>query len=94
MEKVIGEFKIVETEDGYRIEIKGDRERMKEIFSGLRWHKFRSRHFHPVGFGRASGVRWGPGGAGGSRKKVQSSAGAPIEKGSSNLLLPFILRRE
>lgn len=58
MEKVIGEFKIVETEDGYRIEIKGDKEKMKEIFSGLRWRKFRSRHFHPFGFGFGQGF-WG-----------------------------------
>jgi len=49
MEKVIGEFKIVETEEGYRIEIKGDKEKMKEMLSGLRWRKFHSRHFHPFG---------------------------------------------
>jgi len=58
MEKVIGEFKIVETEEGYRIEIKGDKEKMKEMFSGLRWGKFRSRHFHPFGFGFGRGF-WG-----------------------------------
>jgi len=51
MEKVIKEFKIVETEDGYRIEIKGDKEKMKEMFSGHRGHKFRGGHFHPFGFG-------------------------------------------
>lgn len=56
MEKVIGEFKIVETEEGYRIEIKGDKEKVKGIFSGLRWRKFRSHHFHPFGFG---GGFWG-----------------------------------
>ena len=60
MEKVIGEFKIVETEDGYRIEIKGDKERMKEIFSGLRWRKFRSRHFHPFDFSRGFWGAMGP----------------------------------
>ena len=58
MEKVIGEFKIVETEEGYRIEIKGDKEKMKEMFSGLRWRKFRSRHFHPSGLGFGRGF-WG-----------------------------------
>lgn len=51
MEKVIQEFKIVETEDGYRIEIKGDKEKMKEMFSGLRRRKFRGGPFHPFGFG-------------------------------------------
>jgi len=53
MEKVIGEFKIVETEDGYRIEIKGDKGKMKEIFSRLRWRK--RHHFHPFDFGFGGG---------------------------------------
>lgn len=57
MEKVIGEFKIIETEDGYRIEIKGDKDKMKEIFSGLRWRKAR-HHFHPFDFGLGGGF-WG-----------------------------------
>jgi hypothetical protein len=55
MEKVIGEFKIVETEEGYRIEIKGD----KEMLSGLRWRK--RRHSHPFDFGLGGGF---PGGMG------------------------------
>ena len=61
MEKVIGEFKIVETEEGYRIEIKGDKEKMKEMFSSLRGRKFR-RHFHPFdfGFGHAFWGEMGP----------------------------------
>src|SRR5258707_11669606 len=32
-EKVIHEVRVVETEDGFRIEIKGDKERLKEMFS-------------------------------------------------------------
>jgi hypothetical protein len=62
MEKVIGEFKIVETDEGYRIEIKGDKEKMKGIFSGLRWRRFRSCHFHPfsLGFGRGFWGSVGP----------------------------------
>jgi hypothetical protein len=32
-EKVLHEVKVVETEDGYRIEIKGDKEKMREFFS-------------------------------------------------------------
>jgi hypothetical protein len=59
MEKVLGEFKIIETEDGYRIEIKGDKEKMKEMFSGLRWRKSHRPHFHPFGFGH--GFRGGRG---------------------------------
>ena len=39
-EKVIHEVRIVETEDGYRIEIKGDKERLKEMFSGRGWGPF------------------------------------------------------
>jgi len=74
MEKVIGEFKIVETEDGYRIETKGDKGKMKEIFSRLRRRK--RRHFHPFDFGLGGSfwARWAPGVAGGRRKRAQSSA--------------------
>jgi hypothetical protein len=32
-EKVLHEVRVVETEDGFRIEIKGDKERLKEMFS-------------------------------------------------------------
>ena len=53
MEKVIGEFTIVETEDGYRIETKGDKGKMKEMLSGLRWRK--RHHSHPFDFGLGGG---------------------------------------
>ena len=32
MEEVLHEMRVVETEDGYRVEIKGDKERMKKFF--------------------------------------------------------------
>ncbi len=48
MDKIIHEFKIIETDDGFRIEIKGDKERIREM--GL----FRMMK----GFGRMKG---GPG---------------------------------
>ena len=32
-EKVLHEVRIIETEDGFRIEIKGDKERLKEMLS-------------------------------------------------------------
>jgi hypothetical protein len=32
MEEVLHEMRIVETEDGYRLEIKGDKERMRKFF--------------------------------------------------------------
>ena len=35
-EKVLHELRFVETDDGYRIEIKGDKERMREIFKEMR----------------------------------------------------------
>lgn len=41
MENVISEFRIVETDDGYRIEIKGDKEAIKAVMRG-----FHSGHGH------------------------------------------------
>jgi hypothetical protein len=35
MEKVIQEFRIIETDDGFRIEIKGDKDRLREFVMGL-----------------------------------------------------------
>ena len=57
-DKVISEFKIVETEDGYRIEIKGDKEKIKKIFEhggprGFAPRMHERRHhggFGPFGF--------------------------------------------
>ena len=40
MEEVLHEMRIVETEDGFRIEVKGDKERMKKFFKE-RGHGFR-----------------------------------------------------
>ena len=45
MEKVIRELRIIETDDGYRIEIKGDKERMKRFLRGMRGRHGR-RHGH------------------------------------------------
>ena len=42
MENVISEFRVVETEDGYRIEIKGDKEVIKAATRGFPfWHGYR-----------------------------------------------------
>jgi hypothetical protein len=46
-EKVLHEVRVVETDDGFRIEIKGDKERMKEI----RDHFMEGRCGHGMGFG-------------------------------------------
>jgi hypothetical protein len=35
MEEVIHELKIIETDDGYRIEIKGDKARIKQLFEHM-----------------------------------------------------------
>ena len=47
MEKIIHEVKIIETDDGYRIEIKGDKARLKEMFERM-----------PFGFRGAWGGPW------------------------------------
>ena len=49
MENVISEFRVIETEDGFRIEIKGDKEKLRSFFSGMggpgawRWGHHRGR---------------------------------------------------
>lgn len=50
-EKVIQEFKVIETDDGYRIEIKGDKEMLRGWLSGRRGRHFRRRGFGPFGMG-------------------------------------------
>jgi hypothetical protein len=61
MEKVINEFRVIETDDGYRIEIKGDKERLKSFMQGFgrprhhgghrKWRKRFRRHWGgPFGF--------------------------------------------
>src|SRR5512136_3454016 len=35
MEKVISEFQVIETEDGFRVEIKGDKETIRRMLSGF-----------------------------------------------------------
>ena len=51
-DKVISEFRVIETEDGYRIEIKGDKEQMKK------WFEHRGGFGPGMGFGRHG---WGHG---------------------------------
>jgi len=51
-EKVLHEVRFIETDDGFRIEVKGDKERMKEMFeSGM-------GPMHGMGF--MPGMRHGP----------------------------------
>lgn len=56
MEKVINEFRVIETDDGFRIEIKGDKEAIREMMGhfgpGFSHHR---RKRHPFGPGFAFG---------------------------------------
>jgi hypothetical protein len=61
MEKVINEFKVVETDDGFRIEIKGDKVAIRRMMGGdFGPHFFRGkkRHFRGPGFGFGFGPRF------------------------------------
>ena len=52
MEKVINEFKVIETDDGFRIEIKGDKEAIREMWGNFGPRGFRGRkHKHGRDFG-------------------------------------------
>jgi hypothetical protein len=53
MEKVISEVKMIEIDDGYRIEIKGDKEQIKAMMKGFRRHRRHGRKGFPFwgGFG-------------------------------------------
>ena len=67
-EKLIQEISIVETDDGYRIEIKGDKERLREMGIGKGMFPFGFgrmghgpfSHHGPRGFGFPWGHRRGP----------------------------------
>ncbi len=56
MEKVIREFRVIETEDGFRVEIKGDKEKLKSFMRGFEASGWWGPH------GRRPGRRhgWGP----------------------------------
>ena len=55
MEKIISEYKVIETDDGFRIEIKGDKETLHKMFVSGPRHFFRGRgpfgHRFPCGPG-------------------------------------------
>ena len=64
MERIINEFRVIETDDGFRIEIKGDKEKIKSFMSGFGKHR-RGPHWHahqwaafcePFGFHFAPGM--------------------------------------
>jgi hypothetical protein len=59
VEKIISEFKVIETDDGFRIEIKGDKEAIRKMFVGgsHRFFKGRFGHGFPFGHGFGGGFR-------------------------------------
>ena len=61
-EKTIHEMRIIETDDGFRIEIKGDKEAIKKMGFGPFGHKgFRGARFgHGPGMFRRHGHAYGP----------------------------------
>lgn len=65
MEKIISEWRVVETDDGFRIEIKGDKEALRGWLKHCRHHG--PMHGGPMHEGPmhwARGMRFGPWGAG------------------------------
>ena len=50
-EKVTHEFRVIETEDGFRIELKGDKEELRQLLFGGGWAHFR-QFFQRHGFDR------------------------------------------
>ena len=58
MEKVINEFKTIETDDGFRIEIKGDKEAIRKMWGHFDPHSFHRRKGR---FGRGFGFGFAPG---------------------------------
>ena len=55
MERVISEFRLVETDDGYRLEVKGDKEAMRKAMRDF-WQRRHAHHGFPHSpFGRFPG---------------------------------------
>jgi hypothetical protein len=46
MEKVIQEFRIIETDDGFRIEIKGDKEQLRDFVMNMDPRRWGPMHHH------------------------------------------------
>jgi hypothetical protein len=73
MEKIIQEFRIIETDDGFRIEIKGDKEQLREFVMNMdprQWARRRGpgrgipfEMHRSRGRRREHGFRFGPMGA-------------------------------
>jgi hypothetical protein len=57
VEKIISEFKVIETDDGFRIDIKGDKESLRKMFveGPHRFSRGGGRFGHHVPFGPGFG---------------------------------------
>lgn len=51
MDKIIQEFRIIETDDGFRIEIKGDKEQLRDFVMHLDPRRWAHHGPPPFGFG-------------------------------------------
>jgi hypothetical protein len=63
MEKVLQEFRIIETDEGFRIEIKGDKEQLRDFVMNLdprQWGPMHHGPFPPPFMGRFRHGRFGP----------------------------------
>lgn len=63
-EKVIHEVRIIETDDGFRIEIKGDKEHLRQMGFGKDWEQFGPGRMGRGPWGRGSWGHHGPRGFG------------------------------
>src|SRR3989304_3148827 len=87
MEKVIRELRIIETDDGYRIEIKGDKERMKRFMRGFRGRHGRRHRHGPFKFFGMPGPGFGFGGGPGFGAEAARLEGL-VGKSRAKQLLP------
>ncbi len=89
MEKVIQEFRIIETDDGFRIEIKGDKEQLREFVMSLdprHWMHHGGGEWKPPFGGpfpwkmRFKRGGWGPFGWGGWDEGEEEEGDSPRRK--------------
>jgi len=79
MEKIVTEYRVIETDDGFRIEIKGDKEKIRSFVENHGFPKRRVwRHRPHPGFG------WGPWGTGSMMWETMSNCWDRGEEKSEN----------
>lgn len=58
MEKLINEFRIIETDDGFRIEIKGDKDKIRGFLSEMKKHRHMAHGPRSGGFPFPPWMAW------------------------------------